>query len=95
MSKKKVVITTKKKSSTSQAKAQKNQPKEMVFGKVNYQFILLGAVLIAIGILLMAGGQQAPNEWNENEIYSFRRTVLAPVVILAGLGTEIFAIFKK
>ena len=95
MSKKKVVITTKKNSSTSQAKAQKNQPKEMVFSKVNYQFILLGAVLIAIGILLMAGGQQAPNEWNENEIYSFRRTVLAPVVILAGLGTEVFAIFKK
>ncbi|MFK7931942.1 MAG: DUF3098 domain-containing protein [Saprospiraceae bacterium] len=28
-------------------------------------------------------------------IYSFRRTVLAPFVILAGLVVEIYAIFKK
>jgi hypothetical protein len=37
----------------------------------------------------------SPDEWEPERIYSFRRTVLAPIVILAGLAVEIYAIFKK
>jgi len=37
----------------------------------------------------------SPDVWEPQRIYSFRRTVLAPIFILAGLGTEIYAIFKR
>ena len=55
-----------------------------------------GAGLILLGMLLMMGGSMPnPDVWDDSLIYSFRRTVLAPFVILAGLGVEIYAIFKK
>lgn len=68
---------------------------DMIFGKQNYILIGVGLVLVIIGFMLMSGGTQADDAWNPGEIYSFRRTVLAPFVILAGLVVEIFAIFKK
>lgn len=77
-------------SSTSTAKAE-----DMIFGKDNYILMGAGLVLVIIGFLLMSGGAQPDDSWNPDEIYSFRRTVLAPIVILAGLVVEIFAIFKK
>ncbi|MFT5834291.1 MAG: hypothetical protein ACI97N_001929 [Cognaticolwellia sp.] len=68
---------------------------DMIFGKQNYILMGAGLGLVIIGFLLMSGGSQAADSWNPDEIYSFRRTVLAPIVILAGLVVEIFAIFKK
>lgn len=68
---------------------------DMIFGKQNYILMGAGLVLVIIGFMLMAGGAQPDDAWNADEIYSFRRTVLAPIVILAGLVVEIFAIFKK
>jgi len=68
---------------------------ELLYGKDFYVFMLIGLALIALGFVLMAGGNQDPNEWNANEIYSFRRTTLAPIVLIAGLVVEIYAIFKK
>jgi hypothetical protein len=66
------------------------------FGKSNYTWMLIGAALILIGMLLMAGGKSAdPNVFNTDEVYSFRRITLAPIVIIAGFIVEIFAIFKK
>jgi len=66
------------------------------FGKSNYIWMLVGAALILIGMLLMAGGKSAdPNVFNTDEVYSFRRITLAPIVIIAGFIVEIFAIFKK
>jgi hypothetical protein len=43
----------------------------------------------------MLGGHEDPNVWDETVIYSFRRITLAPIVILAGLAVEVYAIFKK
>ncbi|MBK8504881.1 MAG: DUF3098 domain-containing protein [Saprospiraceae bacterium] len=55
-----------------------------------------GAGLIFLGMLLMLGGSMpSPDVWDDSIIYSFRRTVLAPIVILAGLVVEIYAIFKR
>ena len=66
------------------------------FGKSNYTWMLIGAALILIGMLLMAGGKSAdPNVFNTDEVYSFRRITLAPIVIIAGFIVEIYAIFKK
>jgi hypothetical protein len=65
---------------------------EMPFGKKNYKFLLIGVGLIALGFLLMVGGKSTdPNVFNE-EIFSFRRITLAPILILAGFVVEIYAI---
>lgn len=56
----------------------------------------IGVGLIALGMILMLGGSMKdPNQWDESMIYSARRITLAPIIILAGLATEIYAIFKK
>jgi hypothetical protein len=56
----------------------------------------IGLVVMAIGFFLMAGGKSTnPNVFNDNEIYSFRRITLAPILIVAGLLVEIYAIMKK
>jgi len=68
----------------------------LLFSKKNYIFMAVGVGLIALGMILMLGGaMKDPNQWDESVIYSARRTVLAPIVILVGLATEIYAIFKR
>jgi hypothetical protein len=76
---------------------QKNNKKSLdFFGKSNYTWMLVGAALILAGMLLMAGGKSLdPNVFNADEVYSFRRITLAPILIIAGFCIEVFAIFKK
>ena len=67
-----------------------------LFGKDNYRWMIIGMIVMALGLILMAGGKSKdPNVFNPGEVYSFRRITVAPILILAGLGIEIFAIFKK
>lgn len=64
-------------------------------GKENYKLMAIGFAIIVIGFILMAGGgSDDPNVFNE-EIFSFRRITLAPIVLLFGFGFEIYAIMKK
>lgn len=79
---------------TSTAKQASNDD-GMLYGKKNYALMFAGVGLIFLGYLLMAGGHQPSDQWVDSEIYSTRRTLLAPIVILAGLGMQIFAIFSK
>ena len=66
------------------------------FSKSNYVWMLVGAALIIVGMLLMSGGKSAdPNVFNPNEVYGFRRITLAPIVIIIGFIVEVYAIFKK
>lgn len=69
--------------------------REFTFGRDNYIWMGIGFILVVIGMMLMSGGSMpSPDVWDENLIYSTRRTVLAPIVILAGLAVEVYAIFK-
>ena len=78
------------------AQQQKVEDAPLIFGWANYKFMLIGIGLIALGMILMLGGAMpSPDVWDENLIYSFRRTVLAPFLIVAGLLVEVYAIFKK
>ena len=71
-----------------------NSPK--IFTKDNYTWMLIGLAVIAIGMFLMAGGRsEDPNQFNKDEVYSTTRITVAPILILAGLVIEIYAIFKK
>ncbi len=66
------------------------------FGKENYILLAIGFAVIVLGFVLMAGGGTTdPDVFNENEIFSIRRIVIAPVVVLAGFIFEIYAIMKK
>lgn len=95
--KKKVVVQrTTPTQSTRRAAPRTQASFPLLFTKENYIYIAIGCGLIGLGlILMMGGGMKDPNVWDESVIYSFRRTVLAPIVILAGLAMEIYAIFRK
>jgi hypothetical protein len=78
--------------------SEKKTPTPIVnlFEKQNLLLMLAGLALIAIGMLLMVGGNSSdPAVFNEKEVYSFRRITLAPILIVAGLAVEVYAIFKK
>lgn len=76
------------KSDKKENKANNNQPSQgqFVFGKQNYMLMLIGLAIIVIGFILMYG---------KEDIYSFRKVTLAPVVVLAGFALEFYAIMKK
>lgn len=68
---------------------------DFAFGKINYIIMLGGLLLIVIGYALMAGGKSStPQEFNP-EIFSFQRITLAPLLVLAGLCVQVWAIVKK
>lgn len=68
----------------------------LLFDKQNYLYMIGGIALIFIGFILMSGGKSAnPHEFHYDEIYSFQRITLAPIVILLGFGLEVYAIMKK
>ena len=105
--KKKVVVTTQRepakkrvqptvsRRSTRSSTTRVDTKQPVIFGKQNFILMGVGAALIALGMLLMGGGAMPdPNTWDPDIIYSFRRTVIAPFTILAGLIIEIYAIFK-
>ncbi len=76
--------------------------KTFYFGNKNFKLMLIGLGLIVLGFVLMMGadanttpdGKFDPNYWN-NDIFSFRRIRLAPLLIIAGFVVQIFAILKR
>jgi len=68
----------------------------ILFTKENYKWMLIGVGVILLGLVLMMGGKSDnPNEFHVDQVYSFQRITLAPIVILGGFVIEIYAIFKK
>ena len=68
--------------------------KELLFGKENYKWMLIGLGVIALGFILMVGGgSKDPTVFNPG-IFSFRRIRLAPFLVLLGFAIEIYAILK-
>ncbi|MBA4140221.1 MAG: DUF3098 domain-containing protein [Segetibacter sp.] len=74
----------------------KQPPRVPLFYRDNYRWMGIGAAVIVIGMLLMAGGKNDnPNQFDYKLVYSTTRVTIAPILILAGLMIEIYAIFKK
>lgn len=104
--KKKVVLTKKenraatKVSPTSarrgRTSSKSTNEEKLLFNKGNYTLILAGLALVFFGMIMMLGGSMPdPNTWDPDIIYSTRITVIGPIMIVAGLVIEIYAIFKK
>ena len=67
-----------------------------LFGKDNLRWMLIGAAVIILGLILLSGGKsQDPTVFNDKEVYSTTRITIAPILIIAGLIIEIVAIMKK
>jgi len=78
------------------AKKEIEQDGNFALAKENYLYLIIGFVIIIIGFLLMVGGgSDDPNVFNGDELFSFRRITLAPLVVLFGFFFEIWAIMKK
>ena len=73
---------------TKQAVKEKPKSKvDMVFGRQNYILTALAFAVLIIGFVLMYGDKE--------NIYSFRKITLAPIVVLIGFIIGIFAIMVK
>lgn len=71
-----------------------NDAGKMAMTKKNLQLFLAGLLVMIAGyVLMMGGGSDDPQVFNE-AMFDFRRLVAAPVVIIAGVVIEIVAIMK-
>jgi len=81
------------------ANVQKNMEKEEIHGfafqKVNYLLLITGLIVLLIGFLLMIGGGSTDPDVFSNELFSFGRLTLAPILILLGYVIEIAAIMYR
>lgn len=67
-----------------------------IFTKENYTWMIIGAIVIALGMILMSGGKsEDPNVFAQDEVYSTTRITIAPILIVVGLLIEVYAIFKQ
>ena len=68
----------------------------LMFDKSNYTLMIAGIICITLGFALMSGGASTnPEIFDSEEIYSFRRITLAPIMVILGFVIEIYAIFKN
>jgi hypothetical protein len=67
----------------------------MIFHKKKYIVLILMVSLLTLGFILMSGGSSAdPNVFND-EVFSFRRITLAPLMIISSYLGLIWLILKK
>jgi membrane-bound ClpP family serine protease len=69
--------------------------KQFVFGKENFILVAISIVIIIIGFLLMSGGQTTEEFGFDPTIFSVRRIIVAPIVVVIGFGFVVYAILKK
>lgn len=85
-----------KKSTATTSKKAVNAGIGNLFDRDNYKWMLIGVAVMLLGWLLMAGGaSKDPNIFNKNEVYSTMRITIAPIVIVAGLVIEVYALLKS
>lgn len=68
--------------------------KDFAFDKMNYLLLAVGMIIVVIGFLLMTGPTSTDTTF-EPDIFSARRTKLAPVVCLFGFVSMIYAVVRK
>ena len=69
--------------------------KQFLFSKKRYQILFLSILIIGVGFLLMSGGGSNNPDIFNNEIYSFRRIRLAPLVVISGFIMCIVSILYR
>lgn len=68
--------------------------KNFAFDKMNFILLAVGMVIVIIGFLLMTGPNSTDTTF-EPDIFSVRRTKVAPVICLFGFVSMIYAVMRK
>lgn len=68
------------------AQKNKKQSVDFVFGKRNYMLFLISIGVVALGFILMMG---------KEDIYSFTKITLAPLVVVLGFALGVVSILIK
>ncbi len=79
-------------------KTKQNNPKpagELLFGKENYKWMLIGLAITVLGFILMAGGANNNPEVFNEAVFSWRRIRLAPFLVIAGFMVQVYAILRN
>ncbi|MDL2227949.1 DUF3098 domain-containing protein [Bacteroidales bacterium OttesenSCG-928-K03] len=72
-----------------------NTEKKVIFQKTNYILFFVGLAVLILGFVLMiGGGSDDPDVFNE-KMFGFQRLTLAPLLLILGFAIEFFAIFYK
>jgi len=77
------------------AKKEDEKKAGFALGRENYKLMAIGFAIIIIGFILMAGGKSDDPKVFSEDIFSFRRITVAPLLVLAGFIFEIYAIMKR
>ena len=62
----------------------------MMIAKMSHAVVDYNGTIVVIG-----GGSADPNQFHADEIFSFRRITLSPIVILLGFVIVLYGIMKK
>ena len=68
--------------------------RNFAFDKVNFILLAVSMAIVVLGFLLMVGPNSSDTMF-EPDIFSVRRTKVAPVVCLFGFVTMIYAVVRK
>jgi hypothetical protein len=68
---------------------------DFAIGKENFKLLAIGFVIIIIGFALMCGGRSEDPNVFSMDMFSTRRIIIAPIVVVFGFIFEIWAIMKK
>ena len=68
--------------------------KNFAFDRMNYILLAIGMAIVVVGFILMSGGGSTEEAYNP-DIFSARRTTVAPAVCLLGFVSMIYAVIRK
>ena len=68
--------------------------RDFAFDKMNFILLAVGMLIVVIGFLLMTGPGSSDTVY-EPDIFSVRRTKVAPIVCLIGFVSMIYAVVRK
>ena len=68
--------------------------RNLAFGRMNFILLAVGMAVVIIGFILMRGSGSTDQAYNP-DIFSVRRTKVAPIVCLLGFVSMIYAVVHK
>jgi hypothetical protein len=70
------------------------EKRDFAFGRMNFILLAVGMLVVVIGFILMSGGSSTEQAYNP-DIFSVRRTKVAPIVCLLGFVSMVYAVVHK
>ena len=69
--------------------------KQFAFGRENFILLAISLAIIVVGFILVSGGKTTEETGFDPSIFNFRRLTVAPIVLVIGFSSVIYAILKK